>query len=76
MLKKIKNWLFPKYEGQFEYSPEGFRKAKRWSRNQPHPKHPDHPSLSLWDYVKGNWVESEYKLHEINKAKKIKDSNS
>ena len=76
MLKKLKNWLFPNYEGEFEYSAEGFNKARRWAKNQPHPQHPDHPRLSLWDYVKGNWVDSEYKLHEINKRKKIADERA
>jgi len=70
MLKKIKNWLFPKFEvGEFPYSPEGFEMAKKWAKRQPHPKLPDYPRLTLWDMVKGNWIDSEYKLSEINKLK-------
>ena len=25
--------------------------------------------MSLWDYVSNNWIDSEYKLHEINKRR-------
>jgi len=74
MLKKIKNWLFPSFpEGDFPWSPEGFNLAKRWAKRQPHPKFPDHPRFTLWDHVKNNWIDSEYKLNEINKLKRIKD---
>ena len=69
LLKKIKNWFLPVHEGAFGWSPEEFKKAKRWAKNQPHPKFPDHPRMSLWDYVSNNWIDSEYKLHEINKVK-------
>tara|TARA_R100000697_G_scaffold118100_1_gene140347 strand:- start:22 stop:261 length:240 start_codon:yes stop_codon:yes gene_type:complete len=69
LLKKIKNWFFPYHEGPFGWSPEEFKKARRWSKNQPHPKFPDHPRMSLWDYVDNNFIDSEYKLHEINKVK-------
>jgi hypothetical protein len=69
LIKKIRNWFLPNHEGPFEYSPIGFIKAKRWSKNQPHPKFPDHTRYSLWDYVNNNWIDSEYKLHEINKVK-------
>lgn len=76
MLKKLKNWLFPNFpDGDFVWSPEGFELAKRWAKRHPHPQHPDHPSLSLWDYVNGNWIDSEYKLHEINKRKRAKDKS-
>lgn len=74
MLKRIKNWLFPSFpEGEFDYSPEGFALAKRWAKRQPHPRMPDHPRFTLWDYVKSNWMESEHKLYEINKMKRLKD---
>ena len=76
MLKKIKNWLFPNFpEGEFHYSTEGFELAKRWAKRQPHPRMPDHPRLTLWDHVKSNWMESEHKLHEINKMKRLKDQS-
>jgi|TARA_B100001173_G_scaffold257585_1_gene230017 hypothetical protein len=78
-LYKIKNWirgfflnpfgLLPEHQGAFGWSPKEFKKAKRWAKNQPHPKFPDHPSYSLWDYVNNNWIDSEYKLNEINKIK-------
>ena len=51
IIRKVKSWFLPKHEGKFEYSPEGFVKARRWAKNQPHPKFPDHPSYSLWDHV-------------------------
>lgn len=69
LLKKIKNWFLPVYEGAFGWSPEEFKKARRWSKNQPHPKFPDHPRMSLWDFVDNNFIDSEMKLHEINKVK-------
>ena len=69
LLKKIKNWLFPYHDGPFGWSPEEFKKARRLSKNQPHPTFPDHPRMSLWDYVDNNFIDSEYKLHEINKVK-------
>ena len=43
--------------------------------NHPHPKFPDHPRMSLWDYVSNNWIDSEYKLHEINKRRVEKLKN-
>ena len=49
--RKIKDFFFIDHEGPFGWSPEEFKKAKRWAKNQPHPKFPDHPSYSLWDYV-------------------------
>ena len=73
ILRKIRSWFLPKHKGAFKYSPEGFIKAKRWAKNQPHPNLPDHPSQSLWDYVKSNWIDSEYKLNEINKVKTNKN---
>jgi len=73
LIRKIKNWFLPKHEGEFKYSPEGFVKAMRWSKNQLHPKFPNHPRLSLWDYVNNNWIDSEFKLHEINKVKTNKN---
>mgnify|MGYP001252215835 FL=1 len=73
ILRKIRSWLLPKHDGEFEYSPEGFTKARRWAKNQPHPHLPDHPARSLWDYVSGNWIDSEYKLNEINKVKTNKN---
>ena len=69
LIRKVKSWFQAKHEGEFPYSPEGFVKARRWAKNQPHPKLPDHPSQSLWNYVESNWIDSEYKLHEINKVK-------
>ena len=69
----LRNWIrsffIPSHEGPFGWSPEEFKKARRWSMNQPHPKFPDHPRMSLWDYVNNNWIDSEYKLHEINKRR-------
>tara|TARA_R100001509_G_C4845657_1_gene208203 strand:- start:21 stop:269 length:249 start_codon:yes stop_codon:yes gene_type:complete len=67
--RQIKDFFFIGHEGAFGWSPEEFKKAKRWAKNQPHPKFPDHPRMSLWDYVSNNWIDSEYKLHEINKVK-------
>jgi len=69
LIRLIKSWFLPKHKGAFEYSSTGFKKAKRWAKNQPHPNLPDHPSISLWDYVESNWIDSEYKLSEINKVK-------
>ena len=69
LLKKIKNWFLPVHEGAFGWSPEEFKKARRWSKNQPHPKFPDHPRMSLWDHVENNHYDSEMKLHKINEVK-------
>jgi hypothetical protein len=69
LIRKVRSWFQIKHEGEFLYSPEGFTKAKRWAKNQPHPKLLDHPSQSLWNYVESNWIDSEHKLNEINKVK-------
>ena len=69
LFRKVRSWFQAKHEGEFPYSPEGFVMAKRWAKNQAHPKLPDHPSQSLWNYVESNWIDSEYKLNEINKVK-------
>ena len=75
-LYKLKRWLVGlfiiNHEGPFGWSPEEFNKARRWAKNQPHLKFPSHPSYSLWDYVKANWIDSEWKLHEINKRRVAK----
>ena len=73
IIRRVRSWFLPKHEGKFEYSPEGFVKARRWAKNQPHPKFPDHPSYSLWDHVNNNHIDSEYKLSEINKVKTKKN---
>jgi len=73
LIKKIRGWFLLKHEGPFEYSPEGFVKAKRWAKTQPHPKFPLAVAHSLWGYVNCNWIDSEYKLHEINKVKTKKN---
>ena len=73
LFKTIKSWFLPNHEGLFPYSTDGFIKAKRWAKNQSHPKLPDHPSQSLWSYVSSNWIDSEYKLNEINKVKTNKN---
>lgn len=59
------------HEGLFEWTPEDFTKARRWAKNQDHPHFPGHPRLSLWDHVNSNFIDSEYKLHEINKRKAL-----
>ena len=69
IIRKIKSFFITDHTGPFPYSTDGFIKAKRWAKNQPHPKLPDHPSQSLWNYVSSNWIDSEYKLNEINKVK-------
>jgi|TARA_R110002060_G_scaffold52792_2_gene63544 hypothetical protein len=73
LFKTIRSWFLPKHKGAFPYSTDGFIKAKRWAKTQPHPKLPDHPSQSLWNYVSSNWIDSEYKLNEINKVKTNKN---
>ena len=73
IIRKVKSWFLPIHKGEFPYSPEGFVMARRWAKNQPHPKLPDHPSQSLWNYVESNWIDSEYKLNEINKVKTNKN---
>ena len=73
LIKKIRGWFLRKHEGEFEYSPEGFVKAKRWAKTQLHPNDQATYSQSLWSYVNGNWIDSEYKLHEINKVKTNKN---
>ena len=69
MLRLLRKWFTPTYKEipEFEWSPSGFNKAKRWAKAQPHP---EVPRLSLWDYVDSGWIDSEYKLHQINKIKK------
>ena len=67
--RSIKSFFIIDHKGPFGWSPEEFKKARRWAKNQPHPKFPDHPRMSLWDYVHNNWIDSEYKLNEINKVK-------
>ena len=67
LLYKIRNWirgfflnpfgLLPEHKGTFGWSAKEFTKAKRWAKNQPHPKFPDHPSYSLWDYVNNNHID-------------------
>jgi len=71
MFKVLRRWFTPSYKNinKFDYSPEGFQKAKRWAKAQPHPFL---INLTLWDYVDGGWIDSEYKLHEINKIKQEK----
>ena len=71
MLRILRKWFSPSYKNidQFEYSPSGFQKAKRWAKGQPHPFL---NNLSLWDHVHNNWIDSEHKLHQINKNKKEK----
>jgi len=69
LIRKVKNWFIPKHDEPYGWSPEEFIKARRWAKNQHHPKFPGHPKLSLWDYVNSNWIDSEYKLNEINKVK-------
>jgi hypothetical protein len=69
LMKILRNWIPSIHEGPFEYSSEGFTKARRWAKNQDHPKFPGHPRLSLWDYVNDNFIDSEHKLNEINKVK-------
>jgi len=68
MLRILRKWFTPRYNNisKFEYSPSGFQKAMRWAKGQPHPFL---NNLSLWDYVHNNWMDSEHKLHEINKIK-------
>lgn len=68
MLRLLRKWFTPKYKAitKFEYSPSGFQKAKRWAKAQPHPFL---NNLSLWDYVDSGFIDSEYKLNEINKVK-------
>ena len=84
MKNKIINWTRELFLGpfnlftnndDFEYSPEGFVKARNWAKDKPHPKFPDDPHYSLWDYVNNNWIDSEYKLSEINKIKTNKNKN-
>ena len=72
MLRLIRSWFTPTYKDieQFEWSSNGFKKAKRWAKTQPHPEMPDNSGLTLWDFVKGDWLDSEHKLHQINKIKK------
>jgi len=72
LIKKIRSWFLPKHEVPFEYSPDGFTEAKLWAKTQPHP---DYPLHTLWDYVKDNWTDSEYKLYEINKVKTKKNKS-
>ncbi len=71
MFKVLRRWFTPSYKNinKFDYSPEGFQKAKRWAKAQPHPFL---INLTLWDYVDSGWIDSEYKLHEINKIKQEK----
>jgi hypothetical protein len=68
MLRVLRRLFTPKYKNinKFDYSPEGFQKAKRWAKVQPHPFL---INLTLWDYVDTGWIDSEHKLHEINKIK-------
>ena len=73
LIKKIRCRFLVKHEGLFDYSTEGFAKAKRWAKTQLHPKFPQESSLTLWDYVKRDCIASEYKLHEINKVKTNKN---
>ena len=73
LIKKIRGWFIQNHEGAFEYSVTGFAKAKRWAKTQPHPNDYASSSQSLWSYVNGNWIDSEYKLHEINKVKTNKN---
>ena len=75
LLRKLKGLFIINHNGAFPYSTEGFNKAKRWAKNQSHPNLPDHPSQSLWDYVQSNWIDSEYKLNEINKVKTKKNKS-
>jgi hypothetical protein len=71
MFKVLRKWFTPSYKNinKFDYSPDGFQKAKRWAKAQPHPFL---INLTLWDYVDSGWIDSEYKLHEINKIKQQK----
>ena len=68
MLRLLRSWFKPKYKNikEFEYSAKGFTQAKRWAKTQPHPFL---INLTLWDYVDNAFINSEYKLYEINKSK-------
>ena len=79
LLYKIRNWirgfflnpfgLLPEHQGAFGWSSTEFQKAKKWAKTAPHPEYPNNPKYSLWDYVNNRWIDSEYKLSEINKRK-------
>lgn len=74
LFRKVRSWFQAKHEGEFPYSPEGFVMAKRWAKNQAHPIYHDNGiNGSLWNYVESNWIDSEYKLNEINKVKTNKN---
>jgi len=68
MIRFLRKLFTPSYKSinKFEYSPRGFTQAKNWAKAQPHPYL---NNLTLWDYVHSGWIDSEYKLHEINKYK-------
>ena len=72
LIRKARSWFQPKHKGPFEYSAEGFTKAKRWAKNQPHPYI---KNQSLWSFVDSGWIDSEHKLHEINKVKTKKNKS-
>jgi hypothetical protein len=75
LIRKFKRLFLRKQEGPFEYTAEGFTEARRWAKTQPHPKYPLASVHTLWGYVSGNWIDSEYKLHEINKVKTNKNKS-
>ena len=68
MIRFLRKLFTPRHKhiNEFEYSPKGFTQAKKWAKAQPHPYL---INGSLWDYVHSGWIDSEYKLHEINKYK-------
>lgn len=72
MLRRIRSWFTPTPTNDFQWNPESFKQARRWAKSQPHP---EVAHLSLWDYVNGEWVDSEYKLHTINSYRKNKIEN-
>jgi len=72
LIRKVRSWFQVKHEGEFPYSPEGFVKAKRWAKNQPHPYI---QNQSLWSFVDSGWIDSEHILNEINKVKTNKNKS-
>lgn len=75
LIKKIRSWFLPEHNGPYGWSAKEFQSARRWAKTQPHPKYPLHSVHSLWSYVNRRGVESEYKLHEINKVKNKIETN-
>jgi len=62
-----------KPEKKLTWSVEDFKKARMWSKGQPHPYD---KNKSLWDYLNQPWKDSVDILHEVNMILDLKEAGA